>query len=151
MGYSKEFDATRITVPDFLLSEPWVDFSWHNDVCPRFHNDELGFAVWVDFDDPAERELNTIDGPFEENIWKKFTVVRLIPRVNDVSDLADDLSYSTEEVEKLEQWLALVEALQFAERALDAVNSAPKADPVLADDLTTIVAQITEHMNDLND
>ena len=120
-------------------------------MCPRFHNDKLGFAVWVDYDDPSERELNTVDGPFEENVWKKFTVVRLIPRANDVSDLAEDVSYSTEEVEKLEQWLALVEALQFAERALDAINDAPKADPVLADDLTTLVAQITERMDDLND
>lgn len=98
MGYSKEFDATKITVPKFLLLGDWEDVSWHNEVCPRFNSERFGLAVWVDYDDPAERELNCIDQPGE---WKKYTVVQLL----DEGELSDDTLFSTEDTDLLEIWL----------------------------------------------
>lgn len=56
-GYRSEF-------PDFPASD-WPGFphpsfrdaSWHNDSQPSMASDELGLHVWVDYADPAQREL----------------------------------------------------------------------------------------------
>lgn len=102
--YAKEFDADRIFVPQFLFGRLWEDVSWHNDVCPRFQCTAHMLAVWVDFDDPAERELNCLDGPYEENVWKKYNVVKLIQDEDGYTQDSDTL-FGTEDADELQKWL----------------------------------------------
>lgn len=37
-----------------------IDKSWHNDVCPSFYFrvDEKYFVLWVDFENPSQREYD---------------------------------------------------------------------------------------------
>jgi hypothetical protein len=57
----------RAEFPDFpqspeaadLLARGFVDHSWHNDVCPRFHDAADLLCVWIDYPDAADREADT--------------------------------------------------------------------------------------------
>lgn len=61
-----------LTVPDFFLdTNHWTDESWGNEACPRFTCEQLQISVWVDYDRPADREL-------EEFQTHKYTVVKVI-------------------------------------------------------------------------
>lgn len=70
--YRNQFtiDENRpLTVPAWLHdSVEWEDVSWGNDVSPRFENTSLLVAVWVDYDNPNDRE-------YED--YSKYTVQRL--------------------------------------------------------------------------
>lgn len=58
-------DLTKLVreFPDFdlatlpALPEGFVDHSWHNDVCPCFRYEKLRLTLWIDYADPAKREL----------------------------------------------------------------------------------------------
>lgn len=56
------FDQLRREHPDFDLATlpaiplGWEDTSWHNDACPSFQTPN-GVRVYVDYADPAQREL----------------------------------------------------------------------------------------------
>lgn len=150
MSYTKEFDEARMTVPDFLFQPEWKDVSWHNDACASWHNHRLLLCVWVDYDDPAEREMNEYLASGE---WKKFNVSCLIRHGEDdytVLEEAADL-FSTEDAEKLEQWLRLYEAREYVEHALDVLNDAPKPDECVADELAAAFAHLNQHMEDLKE
>lgn len=150
--YENEFDATKMTVPDFLFGQEWEDVSWHNDACASWHNRDLLLCVWVDYDDPADREMNDYQA---DGAWKKFNVSPLKrigedEYVLDNDDTAADL-FQTDDPEKLEQWLKLYEARGYLERAVDAINNAPKPDECVADELHTAIAYLNEHMEDLKE
>lgn len=53
-------NATRpLHVPDFLLKEAyWDDLSWGNDAMPHFTSPHFGIAVYVDYDNPEDREFD---------------------------------------------------------------------------------------------
>jgi hypothetical protein len=54
MTYQTEFpDFSPSTLP--AIPEGWTDTSWHNDACPSF-NTGKGVIVFIDFEDPADRE-----------------------------------------------------------------------------------------------
>ena len=95
MGYAKEFNAADYEVPSFLQTAYWLDVSWHNDVCPRFENDELMLAVWVETTDPCGREYDD---------WKQYTVVKVIDTA-DGTILEDDSCFETDNVAELQEWL----------------------------------------------
>ena len=64
MTFTTEFpDYPVADMP--ALPAGFIDLSWRNDMCPAFANPALGFAVWIDYADPAARE-------FEDG--KRFTV-----------------------------------------------------------------------------
>lgn len=44
------------TIPTWLQEEPWVDQSWHNDVCPSFFHPDCKIVVWVHPDRSEDRE-----------------------------------------------------------------------------------------------
>src|SRR5215471_6706565 len=56
MTYKTEFpnfpDADMPAIPP-----GFVDGSWHNDACPSFHNEARGLQIYVDYADPAKREV----------------------------------------------------------------------------------------------
>ena len=57
----------RVEFPNFPesdmpeLGEGWVDVSWHNDVCPCFHNEGLNVYAWIDTRDRNLWEMQTDD------------------------------------------------------------------------------------------
>lgn len=45
---SNEFNEEDYDVPAFLTeANGWKDNSWHNDVCPRWHNDKKRICLWI--------------------------------------------------------------------------------------------------------
>ena len=41
-----------------VVAEAMNDDSWHNDICPKFRSKlREGIVLWVDFPDPADREM----------------------------------------------------------------------------------------------
>jgi len=63
MNYKAEFPdfgEMDVKIPDWL-----EDCSWHNDACPSFCNEELDIHLFVDYADPALREMALVeDGRF---------------------------------------------------------------------------------------
>lgn len=53
----------RDEFPDFpaadmpAIPEGFTDQSWHNDVCPHFIHEASGVVIWIDYADPAQREI----------------------------------------------------------------------------------------------
>lgn len=57
MTYRAEFpDFPESTEAADLLARGFVDFSWHNDACPRFHDAADLLCVWIGYPDPEDRE-----------------------------------------------------------------------------------------------
>ncbi len=58
--YFNQFDLEKCpcSIPTFIL-ENWADMSWGNEVCPHFDNSDLQLTLWVDFDNPEDREWDT--------------------------------------------------------------------------------------------
>lgn len=103
----------RTEFPDFdpatmpAIPETWIDQSWHNETCPRFHTPN-GLVVFVDFADDGDREFGGgtrfsvhIDGDdlevlHEGDDWDAVLAfvaskttnlpARLIPRVNTLAE-----------------------------------------------------------------
>lgn len=50
-----------VAFPDFVLDVEipagFVDVSWRNDGCPRWHADALNLCLFIDYADPAQREF----------------------------------------------------------------------------------------------
>ena len=113
MRYAKEFNYEDYAVPAFLNTGNWEDVSWHNDICPRWENKELGIAIWVDCIVPEARE-------FED--WKQYTVVGIKLRQNDTPELDDDSLFETDDSIALEAWVNLHATKLCLEEALDLVE-----------------------------
>ncbi len=53
----------RVAFPDFdpstmpAIPADWRDTSEHNDAYPSFHSEAAGVRIWVDYADPADREI----------------------------------------------------------------------------------------------
>jgi hypothetical protein len=75
-------EHNEIRIPEFLQGEGWSDRSYHNDLCARSEYtlpDGRAVQVWVDFDDPKDREegmpkytvciLKDEDGDEGTEIW----------------------------------------------------------------------------------
>lgn len=61
MTYRTEFpDYPPADMPEMPLGFGFEDNSWRNDACPCFASQSKRLMVWVDYADPAQREL---DGP----------------------------------------------------------------------------------------
>ena len=144
MGYAKEFNHLEYQVPEFLLKDSdWEDVSWHNDVCPRWENKEIGLAVWVDCNEPECRE-------YED--WKQYTVVRLIwLHHDDEVGLADDTEFATENPKKLERWVQLYSAVQPLSDAIGILNKLEEPIEALMDELVAALAVIKEAQDSLID
>lgn len=52
-GHDAEIEA-------WLLANGFEDTTWHNDICPSFHNDAKGLRLWINELDLSDREG---DGP----------------------------------------------------------------------------------------
>lgn len=53
---AKEFpDFDQATLP--TIPAGFEDISWHNDACPSFEHKGLGLHLFVDYEDPEEREM----------------------------------------------------------------------------------------------
>lgn len=66
MTYRTEFpDFPAADMPEIPFG--FDDMSWRNDACPRFDSEALGLTLWIDFKDPAQREI--------EHGGKRFTLV----------------------------------------------------------------------------
>lgn len=49
------FPAYKVeTLPE--IPEGFLDMSWRNDMCPSFVNEALNLTIWVDFENPDDRE-----------------------------------------------------------------------------------------------
>lgn len=146
MHYTMEFNE-KCTVPEILLQLPWADHSWHNEVCPSFHNvcpsfhnETLKVMVWVDFDNIEDREYDT---------EKRLIVQELIPRENDEPDIGTTL-FETDNQNALQRWLYLYEVKLHLERAIDSVNESITLEDIIADDLQSLIARLDEQMNNLH-
>lgn len=97
--YSNQFDLDKYpcTIPAFLLKAPWEDTSWGNDACPSFTHNELHLAVYVDFDDPEDREWES---------GSKFSILHLGPDGDVLQDVpCENFNTEAELVEWLDQQL----------------------------------------------
>jgi hypothetical protein len=89
----------RIEFPKYddvlMLSNDWIDSSWHNDVSPSFEKQigEIKYKIWCDFKDPDRREVG----------GKQFTVA-----VYDQNEF--------EELQDLAEFDTLQEALDFVNK-----------------------------------
>ena len=89
----------RIEFPKYddvlMLSNDWIDSSWHNDVSPSFEKliGEIKYKIWCDFKDPDRREVG----------GKQFTVT-----FYDKSEF--------EELQDLAEFDTLQEALDFVNK-----------------------------------
>jgi hypothetical protein len=89
----------RIEFPEYddvlMLSNDWIDSSWHNDVSPSFEKQigEIKYKIWCDFKDPDRREVG----------GKQFTVT-----FYDKSEF--------EELQDLAEFDTLQEALDFVNK-----------------------------------
>ena len=131
MGYIKEFNATDYEVPSFLQINGWQDVSWHNDVCPRFENEKLMLAVWVETTDPCGRE-------YED--WKQYTVVKIID-TSDGTVLEDESCFETDSVEGLQEW---IHKYSLKELLLDAFSTASlhSCTHDIADELAELLTRL---------
>ena len=137
-------EDSPLTVPSWLLREPWTDVSWGNEVCPRFVNSDLELATWVDYDNPEDRELNSLDGHGD---WKKYTIIKLLSVEEDV--LEDKELFSTNDEEELKTYLTkytielkCYTARESVQALLDLSLSDEAVELVrgMLDDLATILA-----------
>jgi hypothetical protein len=48
-----DYDVSTLPV----IPAGFVDESWHNEACPRFDHPALRLSLWIDYADPAQREL----------------------------------------------------------------------------------------------
>jgi hypothetical protein len=144
MAYAKEFNHLEYNVPEFLLTgEGWEDVSWHNDVCPRFENRELGLAVWVDCNEPECRE-------YED--WAQYTVVPITALLDGSTVLADEHIFNTEVQGCLEEWLNLYETKSYLERAFSSAGKCYNEDGCnIADELALLIAETQEAMDEIRD
>ncbi|MFZ3482200.1 hypothetical protein [Sphingomonas sp. 3-13AW] len=57
-GVSREFpEFSAFDIPLPLLEAEWTDASWHHDAMPFFVHTPSGVGVWVNYADPAQREV----------------------------------------------------------------------------------------------
>lgn len=55
--YTTEFNGSDFAIPSFVTDENgWTDESWHNDICPSFHNTKLELCLWVSETDEEKRD-----------------------------------------------------------------------------------------------
>jgi hypothetical protein len=89
----------RIEFPKYddvlMLSNDWIDSSWHNDVSPSFEKQigDIKYKIWCDFKDPDRREVG----------GKQFTVT-----------FYDNSEF--EELQDLAEFDTLQEALDFVKK-----------------------------------
>lgn len=136
MGYAKEFNFEKYTVPAFLQTINWSDESWHNDMCPRFENKTLGVAVWVAEQEPEERE---------ELDWAQYAVIGL----RKDGTLEDEVMFQTEDANKLELWISIYSLIQGTEAAFLEASSRSEPHEELCDELATAIALFKEKLTKL--
>jgi hypothetical protein len=79
----------RIEFPKYddvlMLSNDWIDSSWHNDVSPSFEKQigDIKYKIWCDFKDPDRREVG----------GKQFTVA--VYDQNEFEELQDLADFDT--------------------------------------------------------
>jgi hypothetical protein len=138
MSYAKEFSHLFYNVPEFLLTDAgWEDVSWHNDVCPRFENKELGLAVWVEANEPECRE-------YEE--WAQYTVVAIKCMIDGATMLCDDELFKTEDSRELLNWIHMYEIKQHIEIAIEIANNMEEQPEEIADGLVSTLEWLHVYM-----
>lgn len=138
MGYAKEFNHLEYQVPEFLLKDSdWEDVSWHNDVCPRWENKEIGLAVWVDCNEPECRE-------YED--WKQYTVVKIVAIDRECAVLADDTEFATEDPAELKRWIIMFQIRTHVEIAQALSNQLNEPAEEVADGLADTHAWLDTYM-----
>lgn len=84
MAHEDEFPEIRI---DVEIPEGFVDTSWHNDVSPSFEHAGLDLKLWIDAEDPADREMPTPRYALWQGIEADEPVV--LAQSDDWSDMLD--------------------------------------------------------------
>ena len=107
-------EDTPLSMPSWLLERPWEDYSWGNEVCPRFINPDLALSIWVDYDQPEDREMD-ISG------WKKFNINRVLNIEEDV--LADETLFSSDSEEEVKQYIHNYAKSLHSTAVLDGLNA----------------------------
>lgn len=139
MGYAKEFNHENYTIPEFISkNSDWKDVSWHNETSPRFENEEIGLAVWVDCDNPELREFDD---------WKRITIVRVVAEDRGCLILADDIYYSTDDDKDAERWIRLFQVKTAVEAAQYHMNQLETPIEDLSDELATARAILEVQMS----
>ena len=142
MGYAKEFNFEKYSVPAILHTADWEDVSWGNDICPRWENKDLHIAVWVDCINPEDRE-------YED--WKQYTIVGLTVRSDGTTVLDDDDLFATEDPLKLDIWIHLHASKLLLEAALDEVTEAEMSAPELHDSIAIALKKLEEMLRGLSE
>lgn len=138
MGYAKEFNHELYTIPAFIEKNPdWKDVSWHNDTAPRWENEKIGLAVWVDCDDPEKREYDD---------WKRLTIVRVVAEDRGCLVLADDIDYATDDDKDAERWICLFQVKTAIEAAQYHMNQLETPIEEIADGIADTLAWLNTYM-----
>jgi hypothetical protein len=56
MKFRSEFDDYPACLMP-VLPTGFIDTSWHNDACPSFTHEAARLVLWVDYPNPADREV----------------------------------------------------------------------------------------------
>jgi hypothetical protein len=79
--FESEFDTSKYTIPSYFTNSPdWEPDMWHNNVCPAYVHTPTRTRVWIEADEPDDRENPDSD---------RFVVTR--------DDENGDYDYSAEE------------------------------------------------------
>lgn len=72
---------------DEEIPEGFVDSSWHNDVSPSFEHEALDLKLWIDAEDPADREMPTP----RYTLWQGITEdePKVLAQSDDWADMID--------------------------------------------------------------
>jgi hypothetical protein len=132
-----------LTVPErFLDTDNWKDESWGNETSPRFTNQEFSICIWVDYDNPADREIDDS---------KKFTVVELLDDEGHSGDNSlletDDENEVFDFITKRDVEQQLVIAIDALTCLADKLHRLPNTDYLR---YTECLGQVLAELNKLN-
>jgi hypothetical protein len=88
MGYREEFPGFELPV---TIPAGFVDTSWHNDASPSWEHPVLQIRLWIDFEDPAMRELSHL-GRYELTWLHPEQGLMAINHSEDFADIRQDIA-----------------------------------------------------------
>jgi hypothetical protein len=108
-------------IPKVKVPEGFSDATWHNDVCPSMINEELNLRIWIEHNNPRNREYpegpqyaltngmqSTYENFIETNDYNE--ILRKLKQVREFTKLANKFS------EVLREWLTDEEMQEVIER-----------------------------------
>lgn len=102
MTYQTEFpDFDGATLPE--IPAGFEDASWHNNACPSFRNEALSLEIFIDYADPAMREMGPDMVRYSVQYWP-----------HDTLDAPVDVAHGND-------WAAILDAIELRRLAKDAL------------------------------